>query len=124
MYHLVFGPVSCAGTVTGRDRVWVSQRCRTPLRGARSAAGEKVVTLRGTNYAEPVGRVAGAVQGGSAAAAAVHCQDALSATFTEWCAEAQRLADNLGVAADRYQQGDHTATGVFPSATPTMHEPR
>ncbi|RJQ91272.1 MULTISPECIES: type VII secretion target [Amycolatopsis] len=94
------------------------------LRGARSAAGEKVGSLRGTDYVEPVGRVAGAVQGGSAAAAAAHCQDALSATFTKWCADAQRLADHLGVAADRYQQGDHTAAGVFPSAAPTMHGPR
>ncbi|MFF0148146.1 excreted virulence factor EspC (type VII ESX diderm) [Amycolatopsis sulphurea] len=94
------------------------------LRGARSAAGEKVGSLRGADCAEPVGRVAGAVQGGSAAAAAAHCQDALSTTFTEWRAEAQRLTDHLGVAADRYQQGDHAAAGVFPSAAPTMHGPR
>ncbi|EFL07406.1 predicted protein [Streptomyces sp. AA4] len=94
------------------------------LRAARSAAAEKAGSLRGTNYAEPVGRVAGALPGGGAAPAAAHCQDALSTTFTEWCAEAQRLADNLGVAADRYQQGDHTAAGVFPPAAPTMHGPR
>ncbi|MEV4600622.1 type VII secretion target [Amycolatopsis sp. NPDC049253] len=93
----------------------------TALRGA---AGEKLDSLRGTDYAEPVGRVAGALPGGSAAAAAAHCRDALSTTFTEWCAEAQRLADHLGVAADRYQQGDHTAAGVSPSVAPTMQEPR
>jgi len=94
------------------------------LRAACSSAGGKAASLRGADIAEPAGRVAGAVPGGSAAAAAAHCRDALSATFAEWCAEAQRFAEHLGVAADRYQQGDHTAAGVFPSAAPTAHGPR
>lgn len=93
------------------------------LRVAGNSAREKVADLRGADCAEPVGRVTGAVPGGAAAAAA-HCRDALSATFTEWCAEAQRFADHLGVAADRYRQGDHAAAEVFPSAAPTMRGPR
>ncbi|MGA6091943.1 hypothetical protein [Amycolatopsis sulphurea] len=48
----------------------------------------------------------------------------MAATFAEWCAEAQRFAEHLGVAADRYQQGDHAAAGVFPSAAPGMRGPR
>lgn len=95
------------------------------LRAASSSAGEKVGGLRGADCAEPVGRATGAVPGGSAAAAAAHCRDALSATFTEWCAEAQRFADHLGVAADRYQEGDHGVAEVFPAAVPTtMRGPR
>ncbi|GAA3546207.1 hypothetical protein GCM10022222_32330 [Amycolatopsis ultiminotia] len=94
------------------------------LRAAGRSAGEKVGGLRGADCAEPVGRVSGAVSGGNAAAAAGHCREALAATFTEWCVEAQRLADHLGVAADRYQRGDHAAAGVFPPAAPTMRGPR
>ncbi|WP_442876091.1 hypothetical protein [Amycolatopsis sp. NBC_01480] len=48
----------------------------------------------------------------------------MAATFTEWCSEAQHFADSLNTAADRYQQGDHTAAGVFPSAAPSMRGPR
>lgn len=53
------------------------------LRAAASAAGEKVGGLRGADCAEPTGRVADAVPGGSAAAAAAHCREAMSTTFTE-----------------------------------------
>lgn len=93
------------------------------LRAAGRSAGEKVASLRSADCAGPVGQLAGAVRGGSAAAAAGRCRDALAATFTEWCAEAQRFAEHLSVAADRYQQGDHAAAGVFPSATPGMRGP-
>ncbi|MFF0148653.1 excreted virulence factor EspC (type VII ESX diderm) [Amycolatopsis sulphurea] len=93
------------------------------LRAAGRSAGEKVGGLRGADCAEPVGRVAGAVRGGNAATAAGRCREALATTFTEWCAEAQRFGDRLGVAADRYQQGDHAAAGAFPAA-PGMRGPR
>ncbi|WP_167756609.1 type VII secretion target [Amycolatopsis sp. CFH S0740] len=47
----------------------------------------------------------------------------MSVTFAQWCDQAQRFSDNLGVAAERYQRGDHAAAGVFPTA-PTMRGPR
>jgi hypothetical protein len=94
------------------------------LRAAGRSAGERVGALRGADCAEPAGRVGLAVPGGRAAASAGRCQEALAATFTEWCSEAQRFADSLNSAADRYQQGDHTAAGVFPSAAPSMRGPR
>ncbi|MEW2499190.1 type VII secretion target [Amycolatopsis sp. NPDC047767] len=94
------------------------------LSAAGRAAGEKVDGLRGADCAEPAGRVAAAVPGGKAAAAAGRCREALAATFTEWCDEAQRLAEHLGTAADRYRQGDHALAGVFPRAAPGMRGPR
>lgn len=94
------------------------------LRAAGRSAGEKVGALRGADCAEPAGRVGAAVPGGAAAASAGRCQEALAATFTEWCSEAQHFADSLNTAADRYQQDDHTAAGVFASAAPTMRGPR
>lgn len=94
------------------------------LRTAGRSAGEKVVGLRGADCAEPVGQVAGAVPGGQAAAAAGRFREAWAVTFTEWCTEAQRFADGLITAADRYQQGDHAAAGVFPAAAPPMRGPR
>ncbi|OAP29036.1 type VII secretion target [Amycolatopsis sp. M39] len=93
------------------------------LRAAGRTAGEKAGALRGADCAEPVGRVSGAVPGGRAAAAAGHCREAWTETFAEWCAEAQRFADRLGSAADRYQRGDRAAAGAFP-AGPGMRGPR
>lgn len=94
------------------------------LRAAGRSAGEQVGVLRGADCAEPAGRVGAAVPGGAAAASAGRCREAWAATFTEWCREAQHFADSLSTAADRYQQGDHTAAGVFPSAAPAMRGPR
>ncbi|ATY13953.1 hypothetical protein CU254_28640 [Amycolatopsis sp. AA4] len=63
------------------------------------------------------------MRSGKAAAAAGGCRDSLSATFGQWCAQAQRFGENLGVAADRYARGDQAAAGVFP-VPPTMRGPR
>jgi hypothetical protein len=93
------------------------------LRAAGRSAGAAAGTLRGAGCADPVGRVPGAAAGGKAAASAGRCRDALAATFTDWCAQAQRFGENLSVAADRYGRGDHTAAGVFPAA-PGMRGPR
>ncbi|WP_409466314.1 hypothetical protein [Amycolatopsis sp. GA6-003] len=93
------------------------------LRAAGRSAGEKAAGLRGGDCAGLVGRVSGAMRGGKAGAAAGGCQEALSSTFAQWCAQAQRFGENLGVAADRYARGDQAAAGVFPTA-PTMRGPR
>ncbi|MEW2499741.1 hypothetical protein AB0878_04560 [Amycolatopsis sp. NPDC047767] len=93
------------------------------LRAAGKSAGENLVGLRSADCAEPVGQVAGAVPGGQAAAAG-RFREAWAATFTEWCAEAQRFAEGLITAADRYQHGDQAAAGVFPAAAPPMRGPR
>jgi hypothetical protein len=94
------------------------------LRAASRSAGDKAGRLRGADCADPIGRVPGAVAGGKAAASAGRCRDAMAATFTDWCAQAQRFGEQLGVAADRYLRGDHTAAGVFPSPAPSMRGPR
>ncbi|MBB2504300.1 hypothetical protein H5411_34805, partial [Amycolatopsis echigonensis] len=95
------------------------------LRAAGGAVGEKAARLReAADCAEPVGRIGEAVRGGKAAAAAGRCRESLSATFTQWCAQVQRFGEHLGVAADRYQRGDHAAAGVFPAAAPPMRGPR
>lgn len=93
------------------------------LRAAGKSASDKASRLRGADCADQIGRLPGAVPGGKAAASAGHCRDALAATFTDWCAQAQRFGEHLGTAADRYQHGDHTAAGVFP-AEPGMRGPR
>ncbi|GAB3372623.1 type VII secretion target [Amycolatopsis echigonensis] len=93
------------------------------LRAAGGSAGAKAAGLRRADCAGPVGRLGGAVRGGKAAPAAEHCRESLSTTFTQWCSQAQRFGENLGVAADRYEKGDHAAAGVFP-APPTMRGPR
>ncbi|WP_406638761.1 hypothetical protein [Amycolatopsis sp. WGS_07] len=93
------------------------------LRAAGGAAREKVGRLREADCAEPVGRIGGAVRGGKAEAAAGNCRASLSATFAQWCAQAQRFGEHLGDAAGRYERGDHAAAGVFPSA-PGMRAPR
>ncbi|WP_106961154.1 MULTISPECIES: type VII secretion target [unclassified Amycolatopsis] len=93
------------------------------LRAASRSAGEKTGGLRGADCAGLVGRISGAMRGGKAASAAGNCRDSLSATFSQWCGQAQRFGENLGAAADRYARGDQAAAGVFPAA-PTMRGPR
>ncbi|WP_037715358.1 MULTISPECIES: hypothetical protein [Actinomycetes] len=93
------------------------------LRAAGRSAGEKTSGLRGADCASLVGRISAAMRGGKAAAAAGACGQSLSATFVQWCSQAQRFGENLGAAADRYARGDQAAAGVFPAA-PTMRGPR
>ncbi len=93
------------------------------LRAAGRSAGEKTASLRDADCAEAAGKIASAIRGGKAAVSAGRCRESMSVTFAQWCDQAQRFSDNLGVAAERYQRGDHAAAGVFPTA-PTMRGPR
>jgi len=94
------------------------------LRAAGKAAADQVGELRGVDCAGSVGQVATAMPGGNAAGAAIRCGDSWKTTFAEWCTEAGRHAEGLTKAGDLYQQGDHAATGVFPSAAPGNRGPR
>jgi hypothetical protein len=94
------------------------------LRAAGKAAGQTVGDLRVVDYAGEVSRLAAAMPGGNAAGAAAQFGESWKATFTEWCAEAQRHAEALAKAGDLYAQGDAAAASVFPNAAPNNKGPR
>jgi hypothetical protein len=94
------------------------------LRAAGKTALQTVDDLRVVDYAGEIAQVTAARPGGNAARAAAEFGESWKATFTEWCAEAQRHAEGLTRAADLYGHEDSTAASLFPDASPSNRGPR
>lgn len=93
------------------------------LRAASRASADALSQLRGADCAQPVTGLTQAVPGGQAAPAASSFVTSWGTTFRGWCSDADRYGSDLGVAADRYQAGDHDATTATVDAG-RLHGPR
>ncbi|WIY05580.1 hypothetical protein QRX60_17645 [Amycolatopsis mongoliensis] len=93
------------------------------LRAAGRVIADALSQLRGADCAEPVTGLVEALPGGQAAPAASSFGASWGMTFRGWCTEAERYGSDLGLAADRYEAGDHGAA-IATADAGRLHGPR